>query len=297
MFPVRWPARPTAGSGMGLAALGVLTFSFSSPMTKIAVGGLPPLFVGLGRAVVAAVIAAVVLLVRRCPRPSARQLPRLAVVVLGVVVGFPVLSSFALRHVPNAHGSIVTGLLPLATAGFAVARAGERPSVRYWLCSAAGLTAVVVYALSLGGGTLHTGDLLLLAAVVAAGLGYTEGALLAREMGGWQVICWALVLAAPATATVALWSAAGAGGVHATAGQWAAFGYVSVFSMLLGFFAWYGGLARAGIARAGQLQLAQPALAVVWGWPLLGERPTLGALATATVVIGAVAVGRRAAVR
>ncbi len=267
------------------------------PMTKVAVRGLSPLFVGVGRAAAAAVVAAVVLVVRRCPRPTMAQLPHLGGVVFGVVIGFPVLSSFAVRHVPSAHGSVVVGLLPLATAGLAVVRAGERPSSRYWACSAAGLAAVLWYALSLGGGSLHAADLVLLAAVLAGAVGYTEGALLARTMGGWQVICWALVLAAPVTFAVAGASAVSSGGVHATAGQWAAFGYVSMFSMLLGFFAWYGGLARAGIARAGQLQLAQPALAVVWGWPLLGERPTVAALVTAAVVFGAVAVGRKAAVR
>ena len=281
---------------MGLAVLGVLAFSFSLPMTKIAVRGLDPVLAGIGRGAVASVPAALVLAARRRPRPSGSQLCRLVAVVAGVVVGFPLLTSYALHHVPSAHGAVVTGLLPLATAGFAVVRAGERPSPRYWACSALGLAAVTTYALSQGGGSLHAADALLLGAVLAAGLGYTEGALLARTMGGWPVICWALVLAAPLTFALSLGVIARGGAVHASVGQWAAFGYTAVFSALLGFFAWYAGLARAGIARAGQVQLVQPALAVLWGWPLLGERPTLGAVLTAAGVVAAVAVGRRAAV-
>ena len=148
-----------------------------------------------------------------------------------------------------------------------------------------------------GGGSLHTADALLLGAVLAAGLGYTEGAMLARTMGGPLVICWALVLSAPITWSTTAVMAARAGDVHASVGQWAAFGYTALFSMFLGFFAWYAGLARAGIARASQLQLAQPALSVLWGWPLLGERLTLAAVATAAIVFAAVAIGRRAAVR
>jgi drug/metabolite transporter (DMT)-like permease len=290
-------ADPPVGGGLLLAALGVLAFSFSLPMTKIAVRGLDPFVAAIGRAAVAAVPAAFVLWRRGAARPSAGQVRRLAAVVLGVVVGFPLLTAYALHHTASAHGAVVTGLLPLATAGFAVARAGERPSVAYWLCSLLGLGAVVAYSVHSGGGSLHGADALLLGAVLAAGLGYTEGAMLARTMGGPSVICWALVLSAPITWVTTVAMAAGAGGVHASAGQWAAFGYTALFSMFLGFFAWYAGLARAGIARAGQLQLAQPALSVLWGWPLLGERLTVAAVATAAIVFAAVAIGRRAAVR
>jgi drug/metabolite transporter (DMT)-like permease len=283
------------GGGLVLAALGVLAFSFSLPMTKIAVRGLDPMAAAVGRAVVAALLAGAVLAAVRPPRPTRAQLPRFAWVVAGVVFGFPVLTAYALHRTASLHGAVVNGLLPLATAGFAVLRAGERPSPLYWVCSVAGLAAVVGYVVHEGGGTLHVADALLVAAVLAAAVGYTEGALLSRQLGGWQVICWALLLALPFTTTVAVVAASRAG-VHATAGQWAAFGYTAVFSMFLGFFAWYAGLARAGIARAGQLQLAQPALSMMWGWPLLGEHLSPAAIATVVVVIGAVAVGRRATV-
>ena len=293
MFPV---ARLRAGSGLGLALAGVVVFSFTLPMTKIAVRGIDPLLSGMGRAAVASVLAGAILLWRRCTRPTGAQLRHLAGVVVGVVFGFPLLTAYALRHVPSAHGSVVNGLLPLATAGFAVVRAGERPSRRYWLCSLAGLGAIVAYALSQGGGSLHAADAMLVGAVLIGAVGYTEGALLSRQLGGWQVICWALVAAAPVTWTLSIARMATGGAAHVTTGQWAAFGYTAVFSALLGFFAWYAGMVRAGIARAGQVQLLQPGLAVLWGWPLLGERPTLAAIATAAVVLVAVAVGRSAVV-
>ena len=282
--------------GLVLAALGVLAFSFSIPLTKIAVRGLDPTVAAVGRAAVASVFAAVVLLVARAPRPTRRQTWRLLPVVGGVIFGFPVLIAYALRHTASLHGSVVNGLLPLATAGLAVLRAGERPSAAYWACSAVGFAAVAAYVVHEGGGTLHAADALLVLAVLAAAIGYAEGALLARQLGGWQVICWALVLAAPLTWPITI-LAASRTGLHATGNEWAAFGYTAAVSMFVGFFAWYGGLARAGIAKAGQVQLAQPALSMIWGWPLLGEHLSAAAVVTIVIVLGAVAAGRTAAVR
>ncbi len=271
-------------------------FSFSLPLTKIAVRGLDPMVAAVGRAAVASVFATIALLIVRPPRPNRSQMWHLALVVGGVVFGFPILIAYALRHTASLHGSVVNGLLPLATAGLAVIRAGERPSSAYWTCSAVGFAAVVAYVVHEGGGTLHAADALLILAVLAAAVGYAEGALLAKVLGGWQVICWALVLGAPLTWVVTV-VAAGRTGLHATGPQCAAFGYTAMFSMFLGFFAWYAGMARAGIAKASQLQLAQPALSMVWGWPLLGEHLSLAAVVTIAVVLGAVTVGRTAVVR
>ena len=282
--------------GLVLAALGVLVFSFSLPLTKIAVRGLDPTVAAVGRAAVASVFALVAVMVVKPPRPTRSQMLRLAWVVGGVIFGFPLLIAYALRHTESLHGSVVNGLLPLATAGLAVIRAGERPSNAYWACSAVGFAAVVAYVVHEGGGTLHAADALLILAVLAAAIGYAEGALLSRQMGGWQVICWALVLGAPLTWLVTI-VAASRTGLHATGPQWAAFGYTALFSMLVGFFFWYAGMARAGIAKASQVQLAQPALSMVWGWPLLGERLSIAAVVTIAIVLGAVVVGRTAVVR
>lgn len=278
--------------GMAFGLLGVLAFSFTLPATRIAAPALGGVVVGLGRAEVAALLAAVLLLVRRESLPPRRCWPGLAIVAGGVVVGFPLLTSFALRQLPAAHGAVVVGLLPMATAIMAVVRAGERPSRAFWGASAAGVGAVMLFAVAQGAGAPQPADLLLLAAVALAGLGYAEGGRLAREMGGWRVICWALVLAAPfLLPPVAV--AVAQGGIEGDGRAWAAFAYVSVVSMFLGFFAWYRGLALGGIARVGQVQLVQPVLTLVWAVLLLDETVDPPTVLAALLVVGTAALGRK----
>jgi drug/metabolite transporter (DMT)-like permease len=289
------PVRPHRfDRALVLPALGIIGFSLTLPTTKIAVRGMEPLLAASGRAVVATVLAVASLRAARRPRPTAAQARALLLVAGGVVLGFPLLTAYAIRHVPASHGAVVIGLLPLATAGLAVVRIGERPSPRYWACSALGLGAVVLFAVHEGGGSLHVADLLLVGAVAVAAVGYMEGALLAHQMPGWAVVSWALVLSSPATVGLAAVSLSTGGLHHPTAGQWTAFLYTAWVSMFVGFFAWYAGLARAGIARAGQLQLLQPVLTILWSWPLLGERVTAAAALTAAAVLTAVAIGRKA---
>jgi drug/metabolite transporter (DMT)-like permease len=253
-----------------LGFLGVLGFSFSLPATRLAVEGLDATFVGLGRAVVAATLGGVLLAVLRQPRPARGQVGRLALVGAGVVVGFPLFSALALRELTSAHGAVIVGLLPAATAGMAVARAGERPSRGFWLASGAGLVAVLAFAASQGAGAPQPADGLVLAAVALGALGYAEGGALARELGGWQTICWALLLSMPLVAPLAALAGA-TGDLSGPPSAWAGFAYVSLVSMFLGFFAWYAGLARGGVAKIGQVQLAQPVLTLVWAAALLGE--------------------------
>ena len=282
----------SAASGLLWGALGVLAFSFTVIFTRIAVASLSPLFVGSGRAVVAAALAALALAETRSRLPRGGQWMRLVVVAGGVVAGFPLLTSYALTVAPASHGAVVIALLPAATAVAAVLRAGERPGWRFWLLTAAGAVAATVFAVIGGGwGGFHWSDLLLLGAVVAAAIGYAEGALLARELGSWQTISWALVVAAPVM--VALTAAAAvADPPAATPGQWAAFGYLAVVSMFLGFFAWYRGLSIGPITRVSQLQLVQPVLSIVWAALILGEPLTwatvLGGAAVILCAAGAV---------
>jgi drug/metabolite transporter (DMT)-like permease len=282
----------SAASGLLWGALGVLAFSFTVIFTRIAVASLSPLFVGSGRAVVAAVLAAVALVATRSRLPRGGQWMRLVVVAAGVVAGFPLLTSYALTVAPASHGAVVIALLPAATAVAAVLRTGERPGVMFWLLTAAGAVAATVFAVIGGGwGGFHWSDLLLLGAVVAAAVGYAEGALLARELGSWQTISWALVVAAPVMAALTAVSAV-ADPPTATAGQWAAFAYLAVVSMFLGFFAWYRGLAIGPITRVSQLQLVQPVLSIVWAALILGEPLTwatvLGGAAVILCAAGAV---------
>lgn len=252
------------------------------PLTRVAVGGLSPLFIGAGRAVIAAALAAGALAVTRQVLPSARQWVRLAVVAGGVVAGFPLLTSYALTTVPAGHGAVVIALLPAATAAMAAVRGRERPPLMFWLIAGLGaaITVVVASAHSGGVGQLHWADLLLFGAVLAAAVGYAEGGLLARELGAWQTVSWALVAASPVMIVLTV-LAVRAEQPSASAVQWAAFGYLGMVSMFLGFFAWYRGLAVGPMAQVSQVQLVQPVLSIAWAVLLLGER-----VGIATVVGG-----------
>lgn len=290
----RWEGRGPAGRGdWGLAwgFLGVLAFSLTLPATRAAVPELGGTLVGLGRALVAAALAGGLLLARRERPPPRRHWPGLAIVALGVVVGFPLCSALALRQVPAVHGAVVVGLLPAATAIMAVLRAGERPPAAFWLASAAGVGAVLVFAAAQGAGRPQAADGLLLAAVGLGALGYAEGGRLARELGGWRVICWALLLAAPLLAPPVL-LVIDRDGLAAGPAAWLGFAYVSLVSMFLGFFAWYRGLALGGVARVGQIQLVQPVLTLGWAALLLGERVDGRTLLASLLVIGSVGLTR-----
>ncbi|MEV6349360.1 DMT family transporter [Actinoplanes sp. NPDC051851] len=276
-------------TGIALGALGVLAFSMSLPATRVAVADLDPWFVAFGRAVGAGLLAAVYLWFRRAARPTRAQWRSLAVVAAGVVVGFPLFTSLALTVSPAAHGAVVIALLPGITAVFAVLRAHERPTRLFWIAAAAGAVTVLVFT---GGPTNSVADVFFLVAVVLCGLGYAEGAVLARSLGSAETICWALILAFPATTVITV-IAALREPPHAGPGAWLGFGYLTVVSMFLGFFAWYAGLARGGIARVGQLQLAQPLLTLLWSALLLGERVTATAAGAAVLVLGCVALAQR----
>jgi drug/metabolite transporter (DMT)-like permease len=280
--------------GLALAGIGVLLFSFSLPATKLAVGGLDPWFVAFGRAAVAAVLSAVVLRATRAPRPTRAQWRRLGIVAFGIVVGFPALTSLALRHVSSAHGAVVIALLPAGTAAWAVLRAGERPSRRFWVAALAGLATVVGFIFIEGVGHAGGADLELLVATAICSLGYAEGGALARELGGPQTVCWALVLSAPLTFVVALIAAPY--GRHAGTDAWLGFAYVCTVSMFLGFFFFYAGLARGGVAKAGQVQLLQPLLTLGFAGLVLGEHVSPLTLVCAVAVLGSVAATQRARV-
>ncbi|MFI6229648.1 DMT family transporter [Micromonospora echinospora] len=280
--------------GLLLGTLGVLAFSMSLPATRVAVQHLDPWFVAFGRSVGAALLAWTYLKVTGAPRPTRGQWRRLSIVALGVVVGFPLFTSWALVTETAAHGAVVITVLPAMTAVFAVSRAGERPPPLFWVASAGGLLAVLAFLGASGAvhGALSPADLFLLAAVVLCGLGYAEGGALARELGGARTICWALLLALPVTVPVTV-VAAVADPPSADAAAWSAFGYLTAVSMFLGFFAWYAGLARGGVAQVGQVQLAQPVLTLLWSVLLLGETVTPASVAAALVVLACVVLIQR----
>lgn len=272
--------------------LGVLIFSGSLPATRVAVMDLDPLFLTVARAAIAGLLALGLLYAFKEQRPARGDIGSLAIVAGGVVVGFPLLTAMALRHVTSTHSSVFIGLLPLTTAIFGVLRGGERPRPAFWVCSGLGSALVAGFALAQGLTASPVGDALMLAAVVVCGLGYAEGATLARTLGGWQVISWALVLSLPTTGLLALLlmptSFADVGNP-----AWIGLAYVSLFSMLIGFVFWYRGLALGGIAAVSQLQLLQPLFGLALAAMLLGERVTPLMLAVTVAVILSVVGARR----
>lgn len=265
----------------------MLIFGGSLPATRLAVAGLDPWFLTVARAGMAGVIALILLLALRKPRPVRRDMVPLFIVAIGVVVGFPLLTALALRHISTVHSILFTGLLPLATASFGVMRAGERPSPGFWVLACIGGLLVAGYALFLDSDANLPGDGLMVAAVLVCGLGYAEGGLLSRTLGGWQVICWALALSLP-LALMCLPFVAWPAWPLVPASAWLGLGYVTLFSMLIGFMLWYRGLALGGIAAVGQLQLLQPFVALGLAAALLHEVIAPGMVAVMLAVLACV---------
>ena len=287
--------------GLWLGFIGVAIFALTLPMTRLAVGTpqaplMSGLFVALGRAAVAAALSALFLLATRAPWPRRADWWPLVLTSAGVVFGFPLFTSVAMRYVEAVHASVIVGVLPLATALVGALLHRQRPSRAFWACAALGSALVIAFALLRSGQglRLHGADALLLAAMACAAVGYGYGAKLSQRMRAEHVICWALVLAWPVTLP-ASWVLRPTAAMPASA--WWAFGYVAVFSMWIGFFAWYRGLALGGTVRVSQVQLVQPFLSMLFAVPLLGERLDLFTLSFAVGVIATVFVGRRMPVR
>jgi len=284
---------PAKSFGTLQAALGVAAFSLTFPATAWGLEGFGPWSLVAVRSVLAALIAAGCLSALRVPMPSRRNWPGLAVVAVGVVVGFPLLTTLALRTSTTAHAAVVVGLLPLTTALLSALRMGTRPSRTFWTAALAGAAAVVAFTVQQSGGALTTADLYLFAALLVCAAGYTEGGRLARVMPGWQVIAWALVLCLPIGVPAAA-LALSYEPVHLTAHSVAGLLWVAAGSQFLGLVVWYRGMAAIGIPKASQLQLAQPLLTLVWSVLLLGEHLTVAAPLTAAAVLVCIAVTQQA---
>ena len=263
--------------------LGVLIFSGSLPATRVAVADFDPVFLTAARASIAGLMALAVLLALRAKRPDRSDLGSLAIIAAGVVLGFPLLTAFALQHITSAHSIVFIGLLPLATAVFAVVRGGERPRPSFWLFAGFGAALVAGVALTRGAEASPVGDSLMIAAVIVCGLGYAEGGKLSRRLGGWQVICWALVIALPVMLLIG-WVAHPATLIGVGAPAWLGLAYISLFSMLIGFIFWYRGLAEGGVAAVGQLQLLQPFFGLALAASLLHE-PVGWSMAAVTLAV------------
>jgi drug/metabolite transporter (DMT)-like permease len=306
-------------TGLWLGLLGVTLFAATLPMTKLAVGTatdpqLTPWFITFGRAAVAGLLS-ILYLLRQYKRwlerdfgqkigqkmswklPNASEWGLLAFTACGVVVGFPLFMSLALQYVPSTHGAVVTGLLPLTTAVIAALWFRQKPSAGFWLCAVLGTMLVLGFMVmrsadASGHFSLHTADVFLLLAMLSASFGYIGGARLTPSLGAERVICWVLVLSLPITVPMTwLNLPSSLDAIHPS--SWWAFAYVAVFSMWLGFFAWYRGLALGGAVRVSQVQLVQPFLSLLFAIPLLGEKVDAMTLGFGLAVIATVFVGKK----
>ena len=290
-----------ATQGWLLGALGVAIFALSIPMTRLASGSaaepqLPAVFVAIGRAALAGLLALGWLALSRAAWPRPEQWRQLALTALGVVFGWPLFLGFAVLHVDAVHASVVTGVLPIATAVVAAVLLRQRPGAGFWACALLGAVLVLGFAAWKGGAGFQVADGLLLVAVLLGAFGYVWGAQLSTPgpagtaMPAEQVICWVLVLSLPITLPVALytWPA-----TPVKASAWGGFLYVSVFSMWLGFFAWYRGLALGGTVRVSQVQLLQPFLSMWFAVPILGEQLDIATVGFSLAVMATVFLSKR----
>jgi drug/metabolite transporter (DMT)-like permease len=314
------PSSQNVKTGLWLGLLGVTLFAATLPMTKLAVGTatdpqLSPWFITFGRAAVAGLLSILYLLRQYSRRlepdfasknivwklPNIAEWGLLGFTACGVVVGFPLFMSLALQYVPSTHGAVVTGLLPLTTAVIAAVWFKQKPSAGFWLCAVLGTMLVLSFMVvrswkgsadASGHFSLHLADVYLLLAMLSASLGYIGGARLTPSLGAERVICWVLVLSLPTTVPMTwLNLPSNLTAIHAS--SWWAFAYVAVFSMWLGFFAWYRGLALGGAVRVSQVQLVQPFLSLLFAVPLLGEKIDAMTLGFALAVIATVFVGKK----
>ena len=280
--------------GMLFGVIGVVCFSLTLPATRIAVPYFGEAIVGLGRTVIAAIIAGIIFIIKKQSLPNKRQFKSLLIVAVGAVLAFPLLTTFAMKSLPVSHGAIELALLPLATAGFALWRVGERPSKRYWTASAIGAVTVIIYAIYLGLGQLQKGDIALIAAVLVLGLSYAEGGKLSKELGSWQVIAWAILIGAPFFIIPVAFSFS-VNMLQAPIEAWISLFYLGVVSQFLAYVAWYGGMALGGIARVGQIQYLQPFLMIGFSAVFLGESITWLTVVLAIIVVMCVIIGKNAA--
>lgn len=278
--------------GLLYGLLGVIGFSLTPPGTHLAVEHLAPAFVGLGRAVVAGVLAACILFLLRVPLPDKKYLKQFVVVAMSVALIYPLLLAWSMQTISSSHTGVVLGILPLATAVFGAVRNGERPGLGFWMFSILGALSVVSFSVINGGGVLQHGDMILLLAVIIGAVGYTEGARLAKVLGGWQVICWAMVLSLPIVIipfVLVAWPMPH----NVPSSAWYGFFYVAISSQLVSFFPWYKGLAMGGITKVSQLMLLMPFMTIIESQWLLGDDVDMQTYLFAMLVIVTVLLSRR----
>ncbi len=277
--------------GMLLGFIGIVCFSLTLPATSIAVPYFGATIVGLGRTVIAAILVSIILIIKKESLPNKNQMKSLCIVAVGAVLAFPLLTTFAMKSLPVSHGAIELALLPLATAGFAMWRGGERPTKHYWISSIIGAVTVLIYAVYLGLGQIQKGDIALIVAVLILGLSYAEGGKLSKEVGSWQVIAWAILIGAPFF-IIPVGLSISVDILQAPIEAWISLFYLAIVSQFLAYVAWYGGMSRGGIARVGQIQYLQPFLMIGFSVLFLGESITWLTIILAIIVVICVIFGK-----
>lgn len=278
--------------GMLIGFIGILIFSLTLPVTKIAVLSFNPYFIAFGRAALAGMFALAYLVIKKETAPTKVDFVKFVVIALGIVFGFPILTTLAMTHGSSSHGAVILGMMPLATTVIGVLRFKERPSLGFWLVSLLGAGLVVLYALLKSSGSFTYIDGLLVLGGISACIGYVEGGELSRKMNPRAVISWVLVISLPLNLILS-WITYNPEYANAGPVAWTSFFYLSLFSMFLGFFFWYEGLAIGGIARVSQVQLTQPFCTLVAASILLGDSLTVMNLIFAVLVVSTVILGKK----
>ena len=282
--------------GMLIGFIGILVFSLTLPVSKITVQSFNPYFIAFGRASLAGLVALSYLLYKQVPLPSKTDLFKFAVIALGVVFGFPIFTTLAMKEGSSSHGAVILGMMPLATTVIGVIRFKERPSIGFWLVSILGAALVMMYALLKSSGSFTYVDILLVLGGICACVGYVEGGELSRKMNPRTVISWALVISLPIN-IVATYFTFSSSYWGADVVAWTSFVYLSIFPMYLGFFFWYEGLAIGGIARVSQVQLIQPFCTLLASSFFLDDRITLMNMVFAFLVVSTVILSKRMLVK
>lgn len=281
---------------MLIGFVGILVFSLTLPISKIAVVSFSPYFIAFGRASLAGLVALVYLSYKKVAFPSKTDLAKLAVIAMGVVFGFPIFTTVAMKEGSSSHGAVILGMMPLATTVIGVIRFKERPSIGFWLVSMLGAGLVITYALLKSSGSFTYIDGLLVLGGICACIGYVEGGELSRKMNPRTVISWALVISLPINLVMTYFTFSSIY-LNADVIAWTSFVYLSLFPMYLGFFFWYEGLAIGGIARVSQVQLIQPFCTLLASSFFLGDHLTTMNMVFAFLVVSTVILSKRMLVK
>jgi len=268
-------------------------FAGTLPATRLAVTGFDPFFLTVARAAIAGLAGLAVIAVTKRRLPPRSLWLEFAFAALFTVVCFPLSAALAMTTLPAAHGGVVLGVLPLATAAAAAILAHERPSIWFWLVGAIGAGIVLTFVYRQGGGDgFSIGDLFLLGTVISGAIGYTLSGRLTAHMPGWEVISWQVVIFLPLSlfATLVMWPADIA---NISLMPWLGLGYVSFVSQYTAFFVFNAALAMSGIARVGQIMLLQPFVIVGLALPVNKEPIQIDTVLFAAAVVATVLVGQR----